>query len=190
MRKLPYFANKRIDMKPIVSRLHPEELKGLQINYSYETSPFGQLQIASTPVGICSVHLTQFQESGRHWLRDKFPGAHLEEKPEELHSRLMQYFKKTHESIPFHLLGTPFQVEVWKSLLEIQTGTTSTYKDIATKIDHPKAFRAVGTAVGANPVFFVIPCHRVLPASGKIGNYRWGSELKKTILEWECRSLL
>lgn len=82
--------------------------------------------------------------------------------------------------------GTPFQVSVWSELLKIPIGITATYTDIAQAIGSPKALRAVGSAVGANPVSILIPCHRILPKAGGIGNYYWGSALKKKLLDLEC----
>lgn len=85
----------------------------------------------------------------------------------------------------FSLSGTPFQVQVWKALLKIPMGKTACYHDIAKKIGKPKANRAVGTAVGANKIAIFVPCHRVIKADGKIGNYKWGSELKSKLLNQE-----
>ena len=88
-------------------------------------------------------------------------------------------------NVPVELHGTPFQAAVWKALLEIPRGRTVCYSDIAAKIGRPKAVRAVGGAVGANPVSLLVPCHRVLPASGGVGNYLWGAGLKEKILRLE-----
>lgn len=82
-------------------------------------------------------------------------------------------------------LGTPFQQAVWRAVAEIPFGETVTYSDIASRIGRPKAFRAVGTAVGANPIALMIPCHRVLPASGGIGGYYFGKAVKEVLLTWE-----
>lgn len=82
-------------------------------------------------------------------------------------------------------LGTPFQTAVWQALLEIPCGTVQTYSDLANRIGRPKALRAVGTAVGANPVTLLIPCHRVIPKSGGIGQYYWGSNIKQQLLDME-----
>ena len=84
-----------------------------------------------------------------------------------------------------HIKGTDFQMEVWEELLKIPFGETTTYGAIAQKIHKPKASRAVGSAIGANPVSFFVPCHRVLQSTGKIGGYHWGVQRKKAILDWE-----
>jgi len=101
------------------------------------------------------------------------------------HAAFLKLFEKEPVSLNFHLLGTPFQLDVWNALLEIPFGGTSTYGVLAAEIGRPKAFRAVGSAVGDNPIFYAVPCHRVLPASGGIGNYYWGPEIKKSLLDWE-----
>jgi AraC family transcriptional regulator of adaptative response/methylated-DNA-[protein]-cysteine methyltransferase len=88
-------------------------------------------------------------------------------------------------TIKLHLKGTDFQLKVWESLLTIPMGKLSTYGNLADKIGHSKASRAVGTAIGSNPVAFLIPCHRVIQSSGNIGGYRWGSERKQLIVGWE-----
>lgn len=81
---------------------------------------------------------------------------------------------------------TPFQLKVWESLLKIPMGALSTYGDIATKLGNPKSSRAVGTAIGRNPVAFLIPCHRVIQSSGKIGGYMWGQDRKVAMIGWEA----
>lgn len=87
-------------------------------------------------------------------------------------------------------LGTPFQAAVWQALLAIPRGSIQTYTDIATQIQHPKAVRAVGSAIGANPIAILIPCHRVVPKGGGIGQYHWGQKVKSALLTWEgCKKL-
>ena len=89
------------------------------------------------------------------------------------------------EECTLHLWGTDFQLSVWKALLFVEKGTTATYSDIARLIGKPRALRAVGTAVGKNPVAVVIPCHRIIRSDGNIGNYHYGVEIKKCMLFWE-----
>ena len=102
-------------------------------------------------------------------------------------SELTEYFNgaRRNFSLPLELKGTPFQIAVWKAAQNIPYGKTATYADIAKQIGHPRAVRAVGTALGANPIPIIVPCHRVVPASGGIGNYALGSAKKKTLLVLE-----
>lgn len=93
------------------------------------------------------------------------------------------------KKIPLHLKGTDFQIKVWESILKIPKGKLVTYGDIATNINNSKASRAVGTAVGKNPVAYLIPCHRVIQASGNLGNYHWGATRKAAITGWEAASI-
>jgi len=84
-----------------------------------------------------------------------------------------------------HLIGAPFQIKVWEALLSVPTGQVTTYSDIARHIGHPTAVRAVGTAVGRNPISWLIPCHRALRKSGGLGGYHWGLPVKRALLAWE-----
>lgn len=91
--------------------------------------------------------------------------------------------------IKLHLNGTPFQLKVWETLLKIPMGKLSTYGSIAKEIDKPKASRAIGTAIGNNPVAFLIPCHRVIQSTGNIGGYMWGNTRKSAIIGWEAAKI-
>ena len=93
------------------------------------------------------------------------------------------------DQIKLHLAGTPFQLKVWESLLKIPMGHLTTYGDIAQTIQNPNASRAVGTAIGSNPVAFLIPCHRVIQNSGHIGGYMWGLDKKSAIIGWEAAQI-
>lgn len=163
--------------------------KNLHIRTHFANSPFGKMLIASTEKGICSVTLVLKEQmhgsDALKRLQKAFPNATIEASSESLDQDFLKLFEKEPVPLTFHLKGTPFQLEVWNALLEIPFGETTTYGKLAAKIGRPKAHRAVGSAVGDNPIFFAIPCHRVLPASGSIGNYFWGSEIKQKILDWE-----
>ena len=109
-----------------------------------------------------------------------------------LQQNALQFFSgdwRDLQKIKLHLKGTPFQLKVWQSLLKIPVGNISTYASIAENILSPKAARAVGTAIGANPVAFLIPCHRVIKSSGIIGEYHWGSNRKVAMLGWEAAQI-
>lgn len=162
--------------------------KSLVIHYSFSVSPFGNIMVASTEKGICHMAFETYKEAALENLKIQFPNAAFFEKEDELQKNALSIFNKdwSHLStIKLHLKGTDFQLKVWKSLLSIPMGKLSTYGNLADKIGNSKASRAVGTAIGSNPVAFLIPCHRVIQSSGNIGGYRWGSDRKQMMIGWE-----
>jgi len=121
-------------------------------------------------------------------LQSRFPNASFIERPDELQANALSIFNKDWtklNTVKLHLKGTDFQLKVWESLLTIPMGKLSTYGSLAGKIGHPNASRAVGTAIGSNPVAFLIPCHRVIQSSGNIGGYMWGTDRKQLMIGWE-----
>ncbi len=164
---------------------------GLNIDYGFCASPFGECLMARTKRGICHLGFVQKNNSSNalHQLFDAWPGAVFSENSKSIAPLVSQIFNlnKTRESRPFNLLikGTNFQINVWKALLQIPSGNVVSYQNIAEYIGRPKAFRAVGSAIAINPVAYLIPCHRVISKSGKIHQYRWGSSRKKAIVGWE-----
>ena len=171
----------------------PEEFKNqgenLVIHYSFAKISFGNILIASTHKGICQTSLAKDENTAVENLRKKFPKATFQQVNDASHQNVVSIFanKLPFEQIFLHVKGTDFQLEVWKALLKIPMGKLVSYSDIAKQTFHPKAYRAVGTAVNKNPVFFLIPCHRVIQSDGHIGNYFWGTEVKKDIIEWESK---
>ncbi len=164
----------------------------LQIQYSYAESLFGDVIIASTEKGVCHLAFTANQQTETENLFKLFPNANFVQKTDLLQQNALRFFSndwKDLSKIKLHLKGTPFQLKVWKSLLQIPLGNISTYNSIAGNILTPKATRAVGTAIGANPVAFLIPCHRVIKSSGIIGEYHWGSNRKVAMLGWEAAQI-
>ncbi len=162
--------------------------KSLSINYCFSESPFGRVIVASTAKGICYMAFEDDQHMALGNLKQKFPNASFFEKEDELQKDALSIFNEdwtSLNSIKLHLKGTDFQLKVWESLLTIPKGKLSTYGNLAQKIGHPGASRAVGTAIGSNPVAFLIPCHRVIQSSGHMGGYRWGSDRKQLIVGWE-----
>ncbi|MCI3936874.1 methylated-DNA--[protein]-cysteine S-methyltransferase [Chryseobacterium aahli] len=163
--------------------------KNLKINYSFSESPFGKIITASTEKGICYMAFEEEdKENALRDLQNKFPNASFIEKEDEFQQNALSIFNKDWSklnTIKLHLKGTDFQLKVWESLLKIPLGKLSTYGNLAGEIGNPKASRAVGTAIGSNPVAFLIPCHRVIQSSGKIGGYMWGSDRKQLIIGWE-----
>lgn len=162
--------------------------KSLRINHSFSESPFGNILVASTEKGICHLAFENNQEMALGNLKVQFPNASFYEKQDQFQKDALSIFGKDWNklnTVKLHLKGTDFQLKVWESLLTIPMGKLSTYGNLAGKIGNPKASRAVGTAIGSNPVAFLIPCHRVIQSSGNMGGYRWGKDRKQLIIGWE-----
>lgn len=158
------------------------------INYSFAQSPFGRIIIASTGEGICWMSFADNKPRSLARLRGAFPGTTLKEKSDRSHKDALLTVAGKRSGpgkVKIHLKGTAFQIKVWRALLEIPMGRLSTYGDIAKRIGHPKAVRAVGTAVGSNPIAPLIPCHRIIRSTGAIGKYYWGGERKAAMIAWE-----
>lgn len=162
--------------------------ENLFINYSFAESQFGDIIIASTSKGIAYVAFVDNETKALNALVKKFPHAILTNQMDPLQRNALHIFtrdwNKLHE-IKLHLKGTDFQLKVWETLLNIPMGRLMTYGNIAKRINHPRASRAVGTAIGQNPVAFLIPCHRVIQSTGIFGNYHWGSTRKTAMIGWE-----
>ena len=167
-----------------------ESKQALTIRYGVGNSPFGAFFIAATDKGFCRAsfifndNLTPEFE----YLKKRWPNAQLQQDNAWAQEQLKQWFalkQQPPKPINLHIVGTHFQQQVWQALLDIPLGQTISYGQLATQIKRPKAFRAVGTAVGANPITFLIPCHRVLQQSGSLGGYFWGVDLKQALLKWE-----
>lgn len=181
------------DLFVTIEGMTPGEYKhggeNLTINYSFSQSPFGKILIASTLKGVCYIAFAGENEAvAFKTLQDGFPRATFQKKTDQLQQNALSIFSKDWDKLPeikLHLKGTDFQLKVWEALLKISMGRLSTYGAIAAQIDMPKACRAVGTAVGDNPVAFLIPCHRVIQSTGALGNYHWGKTIKTAMIGWE-----
>jgi len=163
--------------------------KSLDIKYCFAESPFGQIIIASTSRGICHISFQDDSKQALIELKKIFPEASYHQESDKLQKNVLLVFQKDWtylNEIKLHLFSTPFQLKVWESLLKISQGKLTTYGNIAEKIGKPKAARAVGTAIGSNPVAFLIPCHRVIQSTGNIGDYRWGTTRKSAMIAWEA----
>ncbi len=163
---------------------------GLTIYYGYHDTPFGDCFLAATGKGVCGITFLQGtnKEEEFHLFAKKWNFAQLVEDATFTQPFLAQIFspsKTKSEKINVLVQGTPFQIKVWEALLNIPQGNVTTYQYIAESIEKPKAVRAVGTAIGKNPIGYLIPCHRVIRKEGKLGHYRWGSGRKKAIIGWE-----
>jgi len=162
--------------------------KNLDINFSFAESPFGNIIVASTNKGICFMAFAEDADTGFHDLKNKFPNASFSRKLDLVQQNALFIFQNDWSKlseIKLHLKGTDFQLKVWETLLKIPMGQLSTYGSIAQQIEKPNASRAVGTAIGSNPVAFLIPCHRVIQSSGTFGGYMWGNTRKTAIIGWE-----
>jgi AraC family transcriptional regulator of adaptative response/methylated-DNA-[protein]-cysteine methyltransferase len=162
--------------------------KSLEINFSFAESPFGNIIVASTKKGVCFMAFAEDEEAGFQDLKNKFPNAGFSRKLDLSQQNALFIFQNDWSKlseIKLHLKGTDFQLKVWETLLKIPMGQLSTYGSIAQQIEKPNASRAVGTAIGSNPVAFLIPCHRVIQSSGTFGGYMWGNTRKTAIIGWE-----
>lgn len=149
------------------------------------------MYVAATSKGLCYVGSQNkpFEELAK-WAQIKFPGSKLvqdEEKLQPFALQLIEYLEGQRKTftVPFDFRGTSFQIAVWKSLCEIPYGQTQSYSDIANQIQKPAASRAVGAAIGANPVLITVPCHRVIGKNGSLTGYRGGLEMKTQLLQLE-----
>jgi len=164
--------------------------KGLTIRYGFHDTPFGECFIAATERGVCGLSFvsdtTPQVEFGR--FEQKWEFAQLEENQgftKEIAERIFHPDKRPSSKVTLLVQGTNFQLKVWEALLSIPAGSVTTYEHIARSIGHPGAVRAVGTAIGNNPVGFLIPCHRVIRKAGQIGEYHWGATRKRALIGWE-----
>lgn len=158
---------------------------GLVIRWGLFPSPFGEALAMATDRGICGLAFTD--ELGSDWamgdLRARWPAATYVEDAASLAPSVGAAMGG--QGAKLHLIGAPFQIKVWEALLHVPSGQVTTYSELAGAVGHPKAVRAVGTAVGRNPVGFLVPCHRALRKSGGLGGYHWGLPVKRAMLAWE-----
>jgi AraC family transcriptional regulator, regulatory protein of adaptative response / methylated-DNA-[protein]-cysteine methyltransferase len=184
------------DLFTTIEGMTPAEYKNegenLSINYNFSESPFGKIIVASTLKGICHLAFIEDETNGLSVLKEKFPKANYTHSTNLNQQHATAIFSQDWsnlEKIKLHLKGTDFQLKVWETLLKIPTGHLASYKNVAEKINKPTASRAVGTAIGDNPIAFLIPCHRVIQSTGGLGGYMWGETRKKIILAWEASAL-
>ncbi|WP_224364271.1 bifunctional transcriptional activator/DNA repair enzyme AdaA [Hyalangium versicolor] len=183
------------DLFVTLTAMTPGEFKqggaGLTLRYGVHASPFGDYLLAVCERGICALRFL----TGSSWdeavaeLRAEWPRAALVQAPEATRPYAERIFpqRTPREFQPLNLLvkGTNFQLKVWEALLRIPSGAVATYEDIAQAVEAPRAVRAVGSAVGGNPIGLLIPCHRVIRKTGAFGQYRWGLPRKRAMLAWE-----
>lgn len=164
----------------------------LEIGYGFHASPFGQALVMATPRGLCGLAFANEggEKAALNDMKSRWPNARFVENKSATapHAKRIFDASKWAREMPLKivLIGTDFEVRVWEQLLTIPMGCASTYSDIAKKIRKPKAARAVGAAVGKNPISFVVPCHRVVGKSGALTGYHWGLTRKRAMLGWEA----
>lgn len=171
-----------------INKMTADEEKKLTIQYNYFDCIFGNILIASTDIGICYIAFDDDGKTALHELKTLYyPNAVFNKETTKMQQEALCVFSKNiaNNPIMLHVKGTDFQLSVWEELLNIPMGKLTTYGNLANQLNNPKACRAVGSAVGANPVSFLIPCHRVVQSTGKYGQYHWGSDRKKAMIEWE-----
>lgn len=194
------------DLFVVAEAATPGEYKaagqGMEIRWGVHETGIGRALLAATPRGVC--WLSFLLESGDHperhlaELRQDWPKAALVEDSGATAAAAARAFQADGAGggagdgqgpVSLHLKGTNFQMKVWQALLTIPFGTVATYADVAARIGHPGSARAVGNAVGANPISYLIPCHRVIRGTGVLDNYRWGPSRKRVLLAWEAAKL-
>jgi AraC family transcriptional regulator of adaptative response/methylated-DNA-[protein]-cysteine methyltransferase len=166
--------------------------KGLEIRYGFHDCPFGKVLLMTTEQGICGLAFADpgEEEGALGDMRSRWPDASYVADQAATASQVVRIFNpsawKAEQPVRIVFIGTDFETRVWQTLLKVPLGQATTYSDIAGHIGNPKASRAVGTAVGRNPISFVVPCHRVLGKSGGLCGYHWGLTRKQAILGWEA----
>jgi AraC family transcriptional regulator of adaptative response/methylated-DNA-[protein]-cysteine methyltransferase len=173
----------------------PGEMKsggaGIAIEYGFAATPFGEALLGETARGIC--HLSFLNGNGRdgarHLLLEQWSEAKLQRNDKRAAELSGQIFARpeiqSRPRLRAFVRATPFQLRVWRALLRVPAGALTSYGRLSAAINQPAAARAVGSAVGANPIAFIIPCHRVIRETGVLGNYRWDPIRKRAILGWE-----
>ena len=160
---------------------------GLVINWGWFASPFGEAIAMGTDRGLCGLAFAA--EFGRDWawqdMTARWPQAEFRHDREALQKWVEAAFGGTGE-VALAPLGGPFQIKVWEALMAIPSGHVTTYSEIAKRIGSPRAVRAVGSAVGRNPISWLIPCHRAMRRDGGLGGYHWGLPIKRAMMAWEA----
>ncbi|MEE2770903.1 MAG: methylated-DNA--[protein]-cysteine S-methyltransferase [Bacteroidota bacterium] len=177
-----------------IEGMSPAEYKNggekLAINYQFSETRFGRLLIASTKKGGCLLSFYEgTPEAALKLLNMEFPKASFRLAPDEIQQNALKIFSQDSEDISeikIHLKGTAFQLKVWEALLKIPQASLVSYNLVANMIEKPSSSRAVGNAIGKNPVAYIIPCHRVIKSTGELGGYRWNQTRKTAIIGWEA----
>ena len=179
----------------------PDQIKaaalGIDIGYGFGPTPFGDALLAWTARGICHLAFSagdEEQDEGEGEgeatllaeLSALWPAARLQRDDTHAHAVLQRIFSPTQEAVHVVLRGTPFQIRIWTALIRLQPGQLASYGQLASALHAPRSSRAVGSAIAANSLGFLIPCHRMIRADGNFGEFRWGKERKQAMIVWEA----
>ncbi|HEY6125711.1 MAG TPA: methylated-DNA--[protein]-cysteine S-methyltransferase [Steroidobacteraceae bacterium] len=181
------------DLTVSLEAMTPGEIRtggaGVNIRHGVAETPFGTAFVAETERGLCRLAFLDGASDATELkaLRSQWPEAVYTRDDDRAKTLVETIWGHKSAKLPLAVCGTNFQVQVWRALLELDPGETVTYSALARHVGQPNAARAVGNAVGANPIAWVIPCHRVLRTGGKLGGYRWGVARKQMIRRWEER---
>ncbi|MGB0744372.1 MAG: methylated-DNA--[protein]-cysteine S-methyltransferase [Opitutales bacterium] len=186
---MPTTAQNRPNLRALIAPIVDAMLTELRVEYGFHQTPLGRCLLAKTDGAVCYL---AFAEKGPEsaYLKDltsRWPEATLEENRHSTVRTIRRIFQETPSSDALELLvrGTAFRVEVWKALLDIPQGEVCTYSHVARSVGRPRAVRAVASAIGANSIAWLIPCHRVILSDGGLGGYRWGLDAKRACLNFE-----
>jgi len=181
------------DLTVTLEAMTPGEIRaggaGVTIRHGIAATPFGTAFFAETPRGLCRLAFVDSASDAKELklLREEWPKAKFVRDDERATTLVDTIWGHKNVTLPLAVCGTNFQVQVWRALLELEGAQTVSYSTLARRLGKPDGARAVGNAVGANPIAWVIPCHRVLRAGGQLGGYRWGTARKQMIRRWEER---
>jgi len=172
---------------PMTDEEYGDKGSNLKINYEFYDSPFGEMIVATTSKGVCYTAFDENREEAFRNLKSRFYNSEFSQKKTEFQTAAMSIFDlKNSKTIKLYMKGTEFQLTVWNQLLKIPIGKLVSYHMIADDLKMPTASRAIGTAIGRNPIAYIVPCHRVIQSGGNFGGYMWGNTRKMAITAWEA----
>lgn len=172
---------------PMTDEEYGDKGSNLKINYEFYDSPFGEMIVASTSKGVCYTAFDENREEAFRNMKSRFYNSEFVQKKTEIQTAAMSIFDlKNSKPIKLYMKGTEFQLTVWNQLLKIPIGKLVSYHMIADDLKMPTASRAIGTAIGRNPIAYIVPCHRVIQSGGNFGGYMWGNTRKMAITAWEA----
>lgn len=175
-----------VEIIPMSVDVDENRAERLNINYEFYKSPFGELTVASSSEGVCYIAFDEDETKAIRNMKSRFSHAVFSRQKDDFQAAAVAVFELKHRHlVRLHMKGTDFQLLVWNQLLKIPFGELRTYQQLADELNLPTASRAVGTAIGRNPIAYIVPCHRVVQSTGNFGDYMWGSGRKMAIVAWE-----